>query len=63
MTNSITADIFAALDILILERLDIGLFRVTGTVPNWLNRFCANNINTGKKIFIPQEEFPFVENF
>ncbi len=63
MTNSITADIFAALDILVLERLDIGLFKVAGTVPNWLNRFCERTINTGKKIFIPQEEFPFLENF
>lgn len=63
MTNSITADIFAVLDILVLERLDIGLFKVNGTVPNWLTRFCERNINTGKKIFIPQEEFPFLENF
>ena len=63
MTNSITADIFAALNILVLERLDIGLFKVTGGVPNWLARFCQRKINTGKKIFIPQEEFPFLENF
>lgn len=63
MTDSITADIFAALDILVLERLDIGLFKVNGIVPSWLARFCKRKINTGKKIFIPQEEFPFLENF
>lgn len=63
MTNSITADIFAALNILVLERLDIGLFKVTGAVPNWLARFCECKINTGKKVFIPQQEFPFLENF
>ena len=63
MTNSITADILAALHILVLERIDIGLFRVTGNVPNWLTRFCQRYINNDSKIFIPQEEFPFLENF
>ena len=63
MTDPITADIFAALNILVLERLDIGLFKVAGSVPNWLSRFCKHKINTDKKIFIPQEEFPFLENF
>ena len=63
MANPITADIFATLDILVLERLDTGSFEVIGTVPDWLYRFSQCKINTGKKIFIPQQKFPFLENF
>lgn len=60
--SNITGDLFAALKILVLERLDVGCFRITGTVPNWLTQFCRRRIATGMEVLIP-EEFPFLENF
>jgi signal transduction histidine kinase len=63
MSDSITADLFATLNILVLERINIGSFRITGIVPNWLGGFCRRRITSGMEVLIPQEEFPFVENF
>ncbi|WP_337885050.1 HAMP domain-containing sensor histidine kinase [Fischerella thermalis] len=63
MSNSITADVFAALDILVLERVDFGRFRITGTPPDWLQLFCRHQVKSGMQILIPQQEFPFLENF
>ncbi len=63
MNNSITADIFAALNILILEYVDTGRFRITGTIPTWLKKFCHRKIKSGMEVLIPEEDFPFLENF
>ncbi len=63
MSDSITADLFAALNILVLERLHFGCFKLTGTPPDWLQPFCRQPVISGMKIFIPQDEFPFLENF
>ncbi|BAY27214.1 histidine kinase [Calothrix sp. NIES-2100] len=63
MNDSITDDLFAALNILVLERLNPGSFKVTGTVPNWLKRFCHPRITSGMEVLIPEEQFPFLENF
>ncbi len=62
MTN-ITADLLAALKILVLERVDIGCFRITGVMPNWLTQFCRRRIASGMEVLIPEEEFLFLENF
>ncbi|BAY30106.1 histidine kinase [Nostoc carneum NIES-2107] len=63
MNDSITADLFAALNILVLERINFGTFKVTGTVPNWLRHFCHPRITSGMEVLIPEEQFPFLENF
>ena len=63
MSESVTAEIFAALDILVLQRLDIGKFRIIGNLPKWIRRFCRKTLNSEMEILIPNEEFPFVENF
>ncbi|MBW4645752.1 MAG: HAMP domain-containing histidine kinase [Goleter apudmare HA4340-LM2] len=63
MNDSITADLFAALNILVLERLDLGLYKISGTVPHWLNRFCRPRLKSGTEVLIPTEAFPFLENF
>jgi signal transduction histidine kinase len=63
MNNSITADIFAALNILILEYVDTGRFRITGTIPTWLKKFCPRKMKSGMEVLIPEEDFPFLENF
>jgi signal transduction histidine kinase len=58
-----TADILAALNILVLERLDVDSFSITGTVPDWLTDFCPQKVvlETGKLLL--KEVFPFLENF
>jgi signal transduction histidine kinase len=63
MSNSITADLFAALDILILERLEPGSFTILGTIPTWVRLFCRRRVESGTVLLIPEEEFPFLENF
>jgi hypothetical protein len=63
MSDSITADLFAALNILLFERLNVGYFRVIGTVPSWLHNFCRRQLTLGMEVLIPEEEFPFLENF
>ncbi len=63
MNDSITADLFAILNILVLERLNIGSFKITGTAPNWLEQFCHPRVTSDMEIFIPTEIFPFLEIF
>ncbi|MGF1676873.1 MAG: sensor histidine kinase, partial [Rivularia sp. (in: cyanobacteria)] len=63
MSESITAEIFAALDILVLERLDVGKFKISGNIPKWVRRFCRKIFKPEMEILIPEEEFPFLENF
>jgi len=63
MSDSVTGEIFAALDILVLERLDVGRFKIIGDKPKWIRRFCRKQLEPEMEILIPEEEFPFVENF
>ncbi|WGV25246.1 sensor histidine kinase [Halotia branconii] len=63
MNDSILSDIFATLNILVLERVDINLFKIISNVPPWLVHFCRQNFTPGMDILIPQEEFSFLENF
>ncbi|MBD2494185.1 sensor histidine kinase KdpD [Nostoc sp. FACHB-280] len=63
MTTTILSDLFLGLNILVLERIQIGLFRVTAQPPSWLQRFCSQNLRFGMDMLIPQEEFAFLENF
>lgn len=62
MNDSITANLFATLNILVLERLDLGLFKIIGIAPNWVKSFCRSRI-TSEEVLIPTEAFPFLENF
>lgn len=63
MSDSITADLFAKLNILLLERLEVGTFKTTGTIPDWLQSFCVNRQVSGMEVLVPKEQFPFLENF
>lgn len=63
MNNFITTDLLAVLNILILERINFGCFKITGTIPDWVSRFCHHKLKSGMEILIPQENFPFLENF
>ncbi|MEO1375870.1 MAG: HAMP domain-containing sensor histidine kinase [Cyanobacteria bacterium J06635_10] len=63
MSESVTAEVFAALDILVLERLDVGKFKIVGNIPKWVRRFCRITLKPEMEVLVPHEEFPFVENF
>ncbi|MBU7586693.1 MAG: sensor histidine kinase [Nostoc sp. TH1S01] len=63
MNQTILSDLFVGLNILVLERIEMGLFKVTAQPPNWLRRFCRQNLQFGMDMLIPQEEFAFLENF
>jgi len=63
MSGTILSDLLVALNILVLERVDIGLFRIISKPPDWLRRFCSQNLTFGMNMLIPQEEFAFLENF
>jgi signal transduction histidine kinase len=63
MSTNILSDIFVKLNILVLQRIDIGLFRLTAQPPDWLRRFCSQELTFGMNMLIPQEEFAFLENF
>ncbi|BAZ40147.1 histidine kinase [Calothrix sp. NIES-4101] len=63
MNNYITADLFAALNVLVLEYLNIGRFRVSASVPTWVKDICNSKIISGMEVLIPEEQFPFLENF
>ncbi|MBD2596940.1 HAMP domain-containing histidine kinase [Nostoc spongiaeforme FACHB-130] len=63
MTTTILSDLFLGLNILVLERIEVGLFRVTAQPPSWLQRFCSQTLRFGMNMLIPQEEFAFLENF
>ncbi|MBH8571484.1 HAMP domain-containing histidine kinase [Nostocaceae cyanobacterium CENA369] len=63
MNNFILSELFATLNIFILERRKDGFFRINGTPPDWVERFCARRLTSEMDIFIPQTEFPFLGNF
>jgi signal transduction histidine kinase len=63
LTNiSLMEELLQALDIVVLERLPDGDFRVVGAVPQWFTGFCPEMVAEQKG---PQlgEVFPFLENF
>ncbi|MEA5602176.1 HAMP domain-containing sensor histidine kinase [Nostoc sp. UHCC 0252] len=63
MNTLITNDLLTALDILALEQINEGLFKIIGHLPNWSNQFNCNKFTLGMNISIPQEEFSFLKNF
>jgi hypothetical protein len=63
MNTSIANDLLSALDILALEQINEGLFKIIGNLPDWLNQFNCNKLVSGINILIPQEEFSFLKNF
>ncbi|WYL98501.1 MAG: HAMP domain-containing sensor histidine kinase [Gloeotrichia echinulata CP02] len=63
MNDSITADLFAALNVLVLERINLGSFKITGTIPSWVSRFCRQTLTSGTEVLIPLEKFTFLANF
>jgi hypothetical protein len=63
MNTSIINDMLTALDILALEQVNPGLFKIIGNLPDWLNQFPYKKLASGMNISIPQDEFSFLNNF
>jgi HD domain len=55
-------DIVAAMEIVPLERMPNGNFRLIGTVPDWFKTFYPDAINT-RVLTALSDTFPFIENF
>lgn len=62
MNESITSDLFAALDTVVMERLDDGSFTIIGTIPTWFIHFYPAAASTQDKL-MPGKRFCFLENF
>lgn len=62
MNESITVELFAALNILVMEQLDDGSFKLIGTVPEWFMHFHPDVASERDKL-MPGKKFPFMENF
>ncbi|WP_414562715.1 MULTISPECIES: sensor histidine kinase [unclassified Anabaena] len=63
MNASINKALFAALNILALERMSAGSFKIIGDIPNWLQRFNLQNLISDTDKFLPHNHIPFLENF
>lgn len=62
MPNSVTDNLFAALNMVVLSRVNTAYFRIIGVIPAWLNNF-VEGLEAGQEVFIPEESFPFLGNF
>ncbi|WP_414756072.1 sensor histidine kinase [Anabaena sp. CCY 9910] len=63
MNANITENLFAALNIVVLERINAGLFKIISNLPSWFREFCQHKYSLGMEISILQEEFYFLQNF
>ncbi len=62
MCDSVLANLFHSLDILIMERADDGLFRLIGNPPECLRFFCSGILCKEKSVRLGMA-CPFLENF
>ena len=60
--ESIKADIFASLDMAVMERCDDGAFALIGNAPRWFLEFCPQAESEGARLPLP-ETFLFLEQF
>lgn len=63
MNESITAEIFATLNILILEKLEDDWYQIIGKIPEWAQQLCHHQVESNQKILIKKTELSFLENF
>ena len=62
MNECITAELFAALDIVVMEHLEDGDFKIIGTLPDWFMQFYPDAASKQERLR-PGKIFPFLENF
>ena len=62
MKEVVTANLLAALDILVMEHLHDGYFGIIGTVPEWFVQLYPGAPSERNKL-MPGKKLPFLENF
>ncbi len=62
MPGSLFAELFAALDTVVMERTSAGVFRLTGPAPDWCQRLYLE-VASGPDSLRPGDRFPFLEHF
>ncbi|WP_299410335.1 bifunctional diguanylate cyclase/phosphodiesterase [Acaryochloris sp. IP29b_bin.148] len=62
MTESLPANVLAALDILVLEQVNGQSFKIVGTIPTWFTHLCPQ-ITTHLEPHWITEHLPFLSNF
>ncbi len=62
MNELIISELFAALDIVAMERLNDGFFKIIGNVPDWFINFYPEVVLKADKL-LPGQKFLFLENF
>jgi signal transduction histidine kinase len=62
MTASLLAQTFAALDMVVMERIADGTFRLLSTVPAWFTRLYPETVAQSESLQ-PGDVFPFLEYF
>lgn len=60
--ESILDELFAALNTVVMERLDNYSFKIIGAVPSWFSQFFPES-ETKRDELIPGQKFPVLENF
>ena len=58
--ESITDELFAALNVVVLERMENAAFKLVGTAPSWFVQFYPD---TNLQQLMPGQKFPVLENF
>lgn len=61
MNQSIEAKVFAALDMVVMELMDDGYFKMVGAIPDWFVHFYPEA--AGEQKLSPETKFFFLENF
>jgi len=62
MSGSLFAELFATLDIVVMERTSAGLFHLVGSAPDWCQRIYCEVASVPDSLR-PGDRFPFLENF
>jgi hypothetical protein len=62
MPGFLFADLLAALDIVVMERLSAGIFRLCGPAPAWFRCFYPE-ATSGQEDLRPGDVFLFLDNF
>src|SRR5262245_44400603 len=62
MQGALSAELLAVLDMVVMERMSVGSFRLSGPPPAWFKCFCPE-VAPGQEGLQPGDTFPFLANF
>src|SRR5262249_37709132 len=62
LKKALLPELLAVLDIVVMERMSVGSFRLSGPAPAWFRCFYPE-VTPGQKDLHPGDTFPFLANF